>query len=131
MDKKILKLDVLTIEEMWRYDVLLEDNLDIAYREPDTSYPAHIEIDESDNRPLRAPLHFKITPSEIHFTLRDKTTKIKVNKSTVSLKTITRKTKEPRPTLAPQWNIIPDGTITNYTPYTITVDTPLRKKPIR
>ena len=33
-DKKILKHDVLTNEEMWRYDGPSEDNLDIAYIEP-------------------------------------------------------------------------------------------------
>ena len=41
-----------------------------------------------------------------------------------------RKTKEPRNTLAPQWTIIPDGDITNYTPHTITIDTPLRKNTV-
>ena len=34
LDKKILKHDVLTNKETWRYDGLSEDNLDIAYREP-------------------------------------------------------------------------------------------------
>ena len=38
-----------------------------------------------------------------------------------------RKAKEPRPTLASQWNMIPDGTITGYTPHTVTIDTPKRK----
>ena len=33
-------------------------------------------------------------------------------------------------TLAPQWNIIQDGTITGYTPHTITIDTPLRKNTV-
>ena len=130
LDKEILKLDVLINEEMWRYDVLLEDNLDIAYREPGTSSPAYIENDESDNRPLRAPLLFKITPPEIHFTLGDKTTKIKGNKRNEAGKTITRNAKEPRPTLARQWIIIPDGTITIHTPHIITVDKPLRKNTV-
>ena len=130
LDKKILKQDVLTNEEMWRYDGLSEDNLDIAYKEPEN--PTHISIDsdESDNMPLRPRSPRKITPSEIHFTIGDKTTKLVVSKRNVAKKTITRKTKEPRPTLAPQWNIIPDGTITNYTPHTITVDTPLRKNTV-
>ena len=38
-----------------------------------------------------------------------------------------RRVKEPRGTLKPMWNIIPDGTITNYTPHTIKIDTPKRK----
>ena len=129
-DKKILKHDVLTNEEMWRYDGLSEDNLDIAYKEPENPTPISIDSDESDNMPLRPRSPRKITPSEIHFTIGDKTSKLVVNKRNVAKKTITRKTKEPRPTLAPQWNIIPDGTITNYTPHTITVDTPLRKNTV-
>ena len=115
---------------MWRYDKLSEDNLDIAYKEPENPTPISIDSDESDNMPLRPRSPRKITPSEIHFTIGDKTTKLVVNKRNVAKKTITRKTKEPRPTLAPQWNIIPDGTITNYTPHTITVDTPLRKNTV-
>ena len=38
-----------------------------------------------------------------------------------------RRANEPRGTLKPMWNIIPYGTITNYTPHTITIDTPKRK----
>ena len=34
-----------------------------------------------------------------------------------------RKAPEPRRTLKPVWNIIPDGTITDYTPTTISLDT--------
>ena len=34
-----------------------------------------------------------------------------------------RKAPEPRGTLKPFWNIIPDGTITDYTPTTISIDT--------
>ena len=115
---------------MWRYDGLSEDNLDIAYKEPENPTPISIDCDESDNMPLRPRSPLKITPSEFHFTIGDKTTKLIVNKRNVGKKTITRKTKEPRPTLAPQLNIIPDGTITNYTPHTITVDTPLRKNTV-
>ena len=59
-----------------------------------------------------------------------KTTKIVYNKENVAPKSIARKTKETRKTLAPQWTIIPDGTITNYTPHTITIDTPQRKNTV-
>ena len=52
-DKRILKHDVLTNEEMWRYDGLSEDNLDIAYNEPENPTPISIDSDESDNMPLR------------------------------------------------------------------------------
>ena len=115
---------------MWRYDGLSEDNLDIAYKEPENPTPISIDSDGSDNMPLRPRSPRKITPSEIHFTIGDKTTELVVNKRNVAKKTITRKTKEPRPTLAPQWIIIPDGTIKNYTPHTITVDTSLRKNTV-
>ena len=77
--------------------------------------------------PPRSHSPRKISPSEIHFTLADKTTKIIVNKRTFARKTITRKAKAPRPTLAPQWNITTGTKITNYTPHTITVDTQLRQ----
>ena len=49
-DKKILKHDVLTNEEMWLYDGLSEDNKDIAYREPEASIPIKIKSDDSFNR---------------------------------------------------------------------------------
>ena len=129
LDKKILKHDVLTNEEMWRYDGLSEDNLDIAYTEPENPTPISIDSDESDNMPLRSQSPRKITPSEIHFTIGDKTTTI-VNKRNLARKTTTRKAKEPRPTFAPQGNIIPDGSVKNYTPHTITFDTPLRKNTV-
>ena len=48
----------------------------------------------------------------------------------VACKSIARKTKETRITPAPQWSIIPDGTITNNTPHTITINTPLRKNTV-
>ena len=71
-----------------------------------------------------------ITPSEIHFTLGDKTTKYIRTRKNIARKSLARKTKEPRHTLAPQWNIIEDGTITGYSPHTITLDTPLRKNTV-
>ena len=46
--------DVLTKKEMWRYDGLSEDKLDIAYRKPEATTPINIDSDESDNRLLRS-----------------------------------------------------------------------------
>ena len=40
---------------------------------------------------------------------------------------IARKARVPRGTLKPQWNIIENGSITNYPPHTITLDTDNRK----
>ena len=45
-------------------------------------------------------------------------------------KTIRRRVPEPRGTFKPLWSIIPDGTITNYTPHTITIDSHNRKKTV-
>ena len=67
---------MLTNEELWRHDGLSEDNLDIAYTEPANPNPINIESDESDNITLRQKSPRKITPSEVHFTIGDKTTKI-------------------------------------------------------
>ena len=92
--------------------------------------PTHIDSDDSENQPLISKSPSKISPSELHFSMGDKTTKIIYNKRNKARKSIARKTKEPINTLAPQWNIIQDGTITNYTPHTITIDTPLRKNTV-
>ena len=85
----------------------------------------HTQIDsyDSENRPPVTKSPSKITPSELHFSIGDKTTKIH-KKRNVARKSIARKTKEPRNTLAPQWNIIPDGTTQKQ------IDTPLRKNTV-
>ena len=57
----------------------------------------------------------KTYPSEINFTIGDKTTKFIKSRKNVARKSLARKLKEPRHTLAPQWNIKQDGTITGYT----------------
>ena len=132
LDKQILRHDVLSQEETWRRDGYSEDELDIQYKqdESSTTHTHPIDSDDSENVPLSRSSPRKISPSEIHFSIGDKTTKIIYNKKNVARKSIARKTKEPRNTLAPQWNIIPDGTITNYTPHTITIDTPKRKNTV-
>ena len=60
-------------------------------------------------------------------TFGDKTTTINNTRKQVARKTPARRATEPRGTLKPLWNIIPDGTITNYSPTTITLDTHNRK----
>ena len=132
LDKRTLKHDVLSQEEMWRLDGNSEDEFDIQYKQDEnpTASPQQIDSDDTENLPLSRSSPRKISPSGIHFSIGDKTTKIIYNKKNVARKSIARKTKEPRNTLAPQWTIIPDGTITNYTPHTITIDTPLRKNTV-
>ena len=60
-------------------------------------------------------------------TFGDKTTTINNTRKQVARKTLARRATEPRGTLKPLWNIIPDGTITNYSPTTITLDIHNRK----
>ena len=117
---------------MCRLDGKYEDELDIQYKEDEnpTSASQQIDSDDSENFPLSRSSPSKISSSEIHFSIGDKTTKIIYNKKNVRGKSIARKTKEARNTLAPQWTILPDGTITKYTPHTITISTPLRKNTV-
>ena len=88
---------------MWRRYGSSEEELDIQYnRETTQSTPlTQIESDDSENQPLITKSPSKITPSELHFSIGDKTTKIIYNKRNVARKSIARKTKEPRNTLAP------------------------------
>ena len=146
------------MEEMWRRDGNSEDERDIRYRDdgeepeinestqapqPSDTVPSNqlVDInsdsDNSENIPLAknknqkiATPTRKIIPSEIHFTLSDKSTKYIKTRKNIERKSLARKTKEPRHTLATQWNIIEDGTITGYSPHTITIDTPLRKNTV-
>ena len=129
LHKKLLRHNALTQEEMWRRDGSSEDELDIQYNTQSSSH-THIDSDDSENQLLISKSPSKISPSKLHFSIGDNTTKIIYNKRNVARKSIARKTKEPRNTLAPQWNIIQDGTITTYTPHTITIDTPLRKNTV-
>ena len=69
----------------------------------------------------------KIIPDKLTLTFGDKTTTITRTKKQVAPKTLARRSQEPRGTLKPLWNVIPDGTITNYSPTTITLDTHNRK----
>ena len=139
------------MEEIWRRDGESENELDIRYRseeddiqqspasnpEPTGSKenPESIQSDDSENVPLALTPKAKnsprkIYPSEVHFTLGDKTVKFIKSRKNIARKSLARKPKDPRHTLAPQWNIIQDGTITGYTPHTITIDTPLRKNTV-
>ena len=63
-------------------------------------------------------------------TFGNKTTSIINTRKQIARKTQARKAPEPRGTLKPLWNIIPDGTITNYSPTTITLDTNTRKNTV-
>ena len=129
LDKRLLRHDTLTNEELWMRDGNSEDELDIQYKPSatNTNTPPEIDSDDSENVPLINTPSRKIRPSELHFSIGDHTTKIVYHKKNIARKTVMRKAEEPRPTLASQWNLIPDGTITGNSPHTVTVDTPKQK----
>ena len=106
--------------------------MDIQYKPSatNTTTPPEIDSDDSENVPLINTPTRKIRPSELHFSIGDHTTKIVYNKKSIARKTIIRKAKEPRPALASQWSTIPDGTITGYSPHTVTIITPKRKNTV-
>ena len=121
----------LSEASIWNQDSDSEPHLDIQYQSPGAD-------SDSDEEPLatkRAPTAqkrqtispIKIVPDKLSITFGDKTSVLVKSRNQVARKTIMRRVKEPRGTLKPLWNIIPDGTITNYTPHTITIDTPKRK----
>ena len=114
--------------EIWRRDGISEDELDIRYRNSGEEME-NIESSQvpqsSDNVPSNQPVEInsdrdnlqnnplarnqnnstptrKILPSEIQFKLGDKTAKYIKTRKKVARKSLARKTKEPRHTLAPQ-----------------------------
>ena len=123
---------MLNAESIWNIETDSEPELDIRFNEdtPD-------EDSASDNSTLQnvkkkavkrkhtSPI--KIIPDKLTLTFGDKTTTITKTKKQVARKTLARRSQEPRGTLKPLWNIIPDGTITNHSPTTITLDTHNRK----
>ena len=122
---------MLSEASIWNQDSDSEPHLDIQYQSPGAE-------SDSDEEPLatkRAPTAqkrktispIKIVPDKLSITFGDKTSVLVKERNQVARKTIMRRVKEPRGTLKPLWNIIPDGTITNYTPHTITIDAPKRK----
>ena len=124
LDKKVLRRPMLDQQAMWTFSDS-EPNLDIQYNTPDNS------DDESDTIPLAGQKpakrkHIsptKLIPDELSITFGDKTSVLINKRKQVARKTLMRKAPEPRGTLKPLWNIIPDGIITDYTPTTISLDT--------
>ena len=102
-----------------------EPNLDIQYNTPED-----YEV-ESDTIPLARQVQNKrrqkspieITHDKLSITFGDKTSVLMNKRKQIARKTLMRRAPEPRGTLKPLWNIIPDGTITDYTPTTISIDT--------
>ena len=126
---------MLNAESIWNIETGSEPELDIRFNDE-----IREEDSASDNSTLQnvkrktmkrkhtSPI--KIIPDKLMVTFGDKTTTITNTRKQVARKTLARRTNEPRGTLKPLWNIIPDGTITNYSPTTITLDTQNRKNTV-
>ena len=88
------------------------------------------DTSESDNAPLLPSQKGTKIPAKFKFQIGDKTTIIDQTRRNLARKTIRRRNPEPRGTLKPLWSITPDGTIVDYTPHTITIDTHNRKNTV-
>ena len=135
LDKKRgLKQPMLKADTIWNLESDSEPELDIQLHPP-------IEEEESSDqsnlqnvkrkaikRKNISPI--KIKPDKLKLTFGDKTTTITNTRKQVARKTLARRAPEPRGTLKPLWNIIPDCTITNYSPTTLALDTNTRKNTV-
>ena len=109
---------------MWNFSDS-EQNLDIQYNPPENSDA------ESDTIPLARQRQskrkqispIKITPDKLSIIFREKTSVLINKRKQVARKTLMRRAPEPRGIIKPLWNKLPDGTITDYTPTTISIDT--------
>ena len=136
LDKLLLQNPTLTLAAIWDRDTNSEVNLDKQYRQedparqdPQSEKSQTSDSSESDNAPLMPSHRGTIIPSKFKFQIGDNTTIIDQTGLNLARKTIRRKNPEPRGTVKPLWSIIPDGTIVDYTPHTITIDTHNRKTP--
>ena len=137
LDKRLLQNPSLTPAAIWDRDTNSEINQDIQYRQDDQTHQESqseesqvSDTSESDNAPLLPSQKGTIIPSKFKIQIGDKTTIIDQTRRNLARKTIRRKNPEPRGTLKPLWSIIPDGTIVDYSPHTITIDTHNRKNTV-
>ena len=131
-DQATLRHPALPREIMWDWDNDSEPELNIEYKAQSQPTPHTSDTDDSENALLVSHTRVpgKIIPDKLQITFGDKTSLIICNRKNFARKSIARKAPEPRGTLKPQWNIIQDGTITNYSPHTITLDTTNRKNTV-
>ena len=131
-DQATLRHPTLTREIMWDWDHDSEPELDIQYKTQSQPNPVTSDTDDSGNAPLLSHKRVpgKIIPDRLEITFGDKTSTVIYSRKSIARKTLARKVPEPRGTLKPQWNIIPDGTIKNYSPHTITLDTDNRRNTV-
>ena len=128
-DQATLRHPALPREIMWDWDHDSESELDIQYKAQSQPNPVTSDTDDSENAPLLSHKRVpgKIIPDRPEISFGDKTSTVTYNRKNIARKALARKVPEPRGTLKPQWNIIPDGTITIYSSRTITLDTDNRK----
>ena len=125
---------MLKADTIWNLESDSEPELDIQLHPP-------IEEEESSDQSTLQNVKrkaikrknispIKIIPDKLMLTICDKTTTITNTRKQVARRTLARRATEPRGTLKPLWNIIPDGTITNYSPTTLTLETNTRKNTV-
>ena len=136
LDKKRgLKQPMLKAENIWNLESDSEPELDIQFQqtidEEDSSDQSTLQNVKKKAIIRKEYFTKKIIPDKLMITFGDKTTSITNTRKKVARKTLARKAPEPRGTLEPLWNIIPDGTITNYSPTTKTLDTNTRKNKVK
>ena len=131
-DQATLRHPALPREIMWDWDNDSEPELNIEYKAQSQPTPHTSDTDDSENAPLLSHTRVpgKIIPDKLQITFADKLSTIIYNRKNIARISIARKAPEPRGTLKPQWNIIQDGTITNYSPHIITLDTTNRKNTV-
>ena len=115
---------MLDQQAMWNFSDS-EPNLDIQYNTPENSDAESDTIRLAKQRQSKRKQisSIKITPDKLSITSGVKTSVLLNKRKQVARKTLMRRAPEPRGTLKPLWNIIPDGTITDYTPTTMSIDT--------
>ena len=119
---------MLNAGSIWNIETDSEPELDIRFNEdiPDDDSASDNSTLQNIKKKTAKRKHtspIKITPDKLIITFGEKTTTINNTRRQVARKTLARRATEPRDTLKPLWNIIPDGTITNYSPTTTTLDT--------
>ena len=82
---------------------------------------------DSDDVPLNSVQKGTIIPSKFKFQVGDKTTIIDQICRNLARKTIRRINPATRGTLKPVWSIVLDGTIIDYAPHILTIDTNSRR----
>ena len=127
-----LKQPMLNAKSNWIIETDLEPELDIRFNEepPEEDLASNNSTLQKKATKRKHILPIKITPDKLMVTFGDKTTTITNTRKQEARKTSARRTNEPRGTLRPLCNIIPDGTITNYSPTTIPLDTYNRKNTV-